>query len=808
VRHGTDRTNQLYRINHTGGQSLVRVPHNMAGSGWIYLGTYYFNTGSNTASGAVIISNLGPVPGATGVVIADAIRFGNGMGDINRGGGVSTYPREEECSRYWVQKMVGQGQSATLYDPDYPSVTTDDDNDNVGAPIRMAREMNSTSLVTNMFKRIYLGFHSNAGGGKGCIGLYNDETLFPGTATPNQVTWARIVSTNLDYAMKSLTVPPLELAWENNRSSPVYARSDYAFGEINDSTIGGEFDATIIEVAFHDDPNNAKLLRDPKVRNWMARASYQAVVKYMSVFDGGPTALFPEPPAKVRAIATTNGVTISWSAPVAMFGSGAPTNYLVYRSSDGYGFGNPASVGGTGTTLTLTNVAADADFYFRVSAVNAGGESMPSETVGCRRASSPGAAKILFVNAFDRFDRTLDLRQTPAAQNYKPPGHNNNTGTMDRVIPRSNNSFDYVVAHGKAISAYGMAFDSCENEAVSGGQINLTNYPIVIWACGNESTADKTFTSAEQSKVTASLAAGGSLFVSGAEIGWDLDRPTGPVAADRNFIHNQLHAAYTNDDSGSYTATAVGGGIFAGRSNATLDDGSKGIYWVGYPDVLIPSGSGASAALNYSGVTTGAAAIQYDGSNGGGKVVYFGFPFETITSATRRNNYMADILNFFLAGLPPWITAQPQSRTVNQGENATFTLTATGTALSYQWRLNGANIGGATASSFEQTNAQPAHAGGYAVVLTNSLSSLTSAVAMLTVKVPAPVKFEMIDLSATNQVRVFVSSEPGSSVTLYASSNLVEWIVVTNLVNTSGTVGFSESLSGDAPQRFYRASSP
>jgi hypothetical protein len=45
----------------------------------------------------------------------------------------------------------------------------------------------------------------------------------------------------------------------------------------------------------------------------------------------------------------------------------------------------------------------------------------------------------------------------------------------------------------------------------------------------------------------------------------------------------------------------------------------------------------------------GAAAIQYDGSAGGGKLVYFGFPFETIADATRRNQYMADILAYFTA---------------------------------------------------------------------------------------------------------------------------------------------------------------
>ncbi|MSU58057.1 MAG: hypothetical protein EXS35_07745 [Pedosphaera sp.] len=95
--NGTNRTSQLYRIRHTGGEATVRVPHHLVGNGWIFLGTYHFNAGSNSANGAVVVSNLEPSPSFGSVVMADAIRFGNGMGSINRGGGVSGYPRAEEC---------------------------------------------------------------------------------------------------------------------------------------------------------------------------------------------------------------------------------------------------------------------------------------------------------------------------------------------------------------------------------------------------------------------------------------------------------------------------------------------------------------------------------------------------------------------------------------------------------------------------------------------------------------------------------------------------------------------------------------
>jgi len=267
--------------------------------------------------------------------------------------------------------------------------------------------------------------------------------------------------------------------------------------------------------------------------------------------------------------------------------------------------------------------------------------------VGCRRSSNYAIPTILIVNAFDRFERRLNLRQTPVG-NYRPPGHDGNSGSIDRVLPRGNNAFDYVVPHGKAIAAFGRAFDSCQNEAVASGLVQLTNYLIVIWACGNESTADETFSNVEQGKVSAFLAAGGHLFASGSEIAWDLDRDSGPTAADRAFLNNQLHAdlnGNTNDDSGIYGFTPAVGSVFAGNARGEFDDGSRGIYAVGYPDVLTPTGSGAMAALQYVG--GGAAAIQYDGSAGGGRVVYFGFPFETITSESVRNACMADILRFF-----------------------------------------------------------------------------------------------------------------------------------------------------------------
>jgi len=92
------------------------------------------------------------------------------------------------------------------------------------------------------------------------------------------------------------------------------------------------------------------------------------------------------------------------------------------------------------------------------------------------------------------------------------------------------------------------------------------------------------------------------------------------------------------------------------------------------------------------------------------------------------------VLTVTVPASPPVISAGPQSQTVIAGQNATFTVTATGTApLNYQWRFNGANLAGATASSYTRANVQVADAGAYTVVVSNSYGSVTGAVATLTV---------------------------------------------------------------------------
>ncbi len=82
----------------------------------------------------------------------------------------------------------------------------------------------------------------------------------------------------------------------------------------------------------------------------------------------------------------------------------------------------------------------------------------------------------------------------------------------------------------------------------------------------------------------------------------------------------------------------------------------------------------------------------------------------------------------------PVITAPPSGQTVTVGDPVTFSVTATGNpAPAYQWRKNGNPISGANSASYTMVSAVTADAGGYDVVVSNSVGSATSDAASLTV---------------------------------------------------------------------------
>ena len=621
----SNRTLQTYRVSHSGGVSEITVDHRETGNGWIWLGDYYLEIGGDNY---VEITNLSD---EAGVIIADAIRWGGGYGDIVRPGPdtISGYPRDQEAQRYWAHSELGN--NAVGFDPDIWDIDGyGDGSDNVRTGGKWAREMNQVppgGILEDRWKRVHLEFHTNAfsGTARGQLCLITDLG-----ATTYQVEYAIILSNEVDADMLVLD-GEFEHDWYD-RSSPTLTGS---YGAICTGANDDEFDATIVELAFHDNQQDAELLRDDRVRSAMARACVHGIIRFLNTLPdtGVDLAFAPDTPRYVRAEVADNGdVVISWEPPLSDGARGDPaTGYVVYQSTNGYGFGNPIVLEDVLTT-TITDLPVGETRYFRVAATNDGGESMPSEVLAVRKSATVGE-RLLIVNGFDRLRRQINPIQTFT----QPPDY---AGLwIERQQWRRSNSFDYVVDHAEALAVGDYGFDSCCNEAVMDSHVPLDDYDIVVWILGTESTEDATFTASEQSRIEGFLCDGKALFISGSEIGYDLvDQGHGA-----SFLQDTLHVDYSSDDANTFTVTGVAGGCLEGLGSFDFDPNNGACYEVRTPDVLAPLDE-AQACLDYVGGTGGVAGVQY--SIGFYNVVVFGFPFEAISSPATRAQVMQGVMDF------------------------------------------------------------------------------------------------------------------------------------------------------------------
>jgi hypothetical protein len=149
----------------------------------------------------------------------------------------------------------------------------------------------------------------------------------------------------------------------------------------------------------------------------------------------------------------------------------------------------------------------------------------------------------------------------------------------------------------------------------------------------------------------------------------------------------------------------------------------------------------------------------------------------------------------------PLFTVHPNNRDVFMGSNVTFTALAIGVpSPAYQWRFNGAQIGGATASSFTTNNVSTNTTGDFSVVATNSSGSATSIVAHLEVySTQKALLSNFVYLS--NGFRSVVSGVTGATYVVQASTNLLNW----SAIETNQTTFTNFDLTAtNFPSRFYR----
>jgi RHS repeat-associated protein len=174
----------------------------------------------------------------------------------------------------------------------------------------------------------------------------------------------------------------------------------------------------------------------------------------------------------------------------------------------------------------------------------------------------------------------------------------------------------------------------------------------------------------------------------------------------------------------------------------------------------------------------------------------------------------ADTFTVVVTNSPPVVLVSPIDQTATPGTDITFSVTAIGAApLNYQWRfngtdlLNGGRISGATSNILAITSVQMSDAGSYTVVITNVAGSvISSPPAVLTLREPTPPGFVpgSIVSHGEGMFQFTLSSEPGSSLEIQASTNLADWVIVATLTNSTGTIPFTDAATNFS-SRFYRA---
>lgn len=573
--HGANRADDVrFLIRHAGGETTVRVSQEVHGQTWRFLGEFYFEAGDG---GSVTLLNQSSDTGQ--VVIADAIRLGGGVGE-------SGEPRFEEAALHYVGFQGYTGAP----------------NDVVARPLYAEWELAKGYAGEDA---VYVSWHSNCCGASGTSSYIHSYDPTPGSA-------------DLQQWVHDELIADLRTDWRSGWTDRGTLSAD--FGEVRelDSMPG-----VLLEVAFHDteSPGDADDLKEPRFRQILARAVAQGLVRYFADRDGTGVVLAPEPPTHLSVRTTGSGqVTLDWQ-PAAVGGAGgdAATAYMVYRSTNGRGFDNGTRV--ATNRLRLDGLTPGETLYFRVTALNAGGESFPTPVLAVRPSSGGTQPSFLLIDGFDRLDKWAMISQ------YDGP----TLGTTKRMFLERMNRFDYAVEHGTALDACAIAFDGATDEAVTAGRVDVLAYSALDWLVGEDSSADQAISAAERALLADYLDGGGRLLISGAEIGYYLARPGAGV--DPAFYNGYLKSQYVGDDAATYSFAGLPGGPFSGISG-DFGDGTDGYYDVDYPDRLAATG-GAYVALDYQGGSGDGGAVVYEG--GDFRVVNFGFPLEAITDQGVRD---------------------------------------------------------------------------------------------------------------------------------------------------------------------------
>ena len=656
-----------YLVMHAGGTTHLKVNQQMGGGTWVYLGTYDFKAGQHNDQ-MIVLTNQSK---HTGVVSADAVRIGGGSAIISRGATdtihTSQLPRYYEGARYYSQWAGFPVERYANYkgEKDY------------------TEDINCRSFVTNyllggsaycpdsvgMRVPIELSFslHTDAGYRDddttvGTLGIYttgyNNGRLGNGTLSRHTSRdLADIVQTYItrDITAQALLFPLARRAmWDRN----------YSESRLPDVP------SCIIELLSHQNFADMRYAHDPHFKFVASRAMYKGILRYTAEMHGTKYTVQPLPVHTFAInISSNNHVRLSWRATKDnQEPSATPEGYILYTRIDDRGWDNGQRINTTACDIALEPGLM---YSFKVSAINRGGESFPSEVLSAHIAPE-SKGEVLIVNGFQRIDGPavvntpeqagFDLLADPGVpylgttaycglqyefsrSQLKNPDESLQQGASSDELETTymaGNTMDYASLHGRSLKAAGYSFVSCSRQAFEEGIVKPSTFEVVDVFMGLQRHTDSSplihtpylaVTPAMHAILTSYTKQGGALMISGSYLGEESQTN----ASTQSLLRDVLHA----DTGGHITEWSEQGICGLGTTLEIPRWINPEHYPVTRPEVLNPT-DGAFTPFVYEH-SRRSAAVAYEGSY---RSILMGFPFEAIRSSRDRDLVMLSLLHF------------------------------------------------------------------------------------------------------------------------------------------------------------------
>ncbi|MEL5892272.1 xanthan lyase [Bacteroides sp. GD17] len=703
----------LYTVYHKGGATQFKVNQQMGGGTWIYLGTFGFDAGKSNAC-KVVLSNRSAKAGQ--VITADAVKIGGGMGNIARriseNGAtenikssdanaaithkempqidypyeISGYPRFCEAARYWLQWA---GVPDSVYSDSNGKNDYTDDYKCRGIWVNYlagGSSVNPAEKGLNIPVDLAFAFHSDAGTTLndsiiGTLGIYytNAENgVFANGAS-------RYLSHDMTDLIQSNIVRDIRTLYEPNWTRRGMWNQSYYEARVP------RVPTMLLELLSHQNFADMRYGLDPRFRFTVSRAIYKGMLQFICSQYNMDYIVQPLPVDHMTLRMTgENEVELTWQ-PVAdpLEPTANAEKYIVYtRIGDG-DFDNGTLVDKNSYRVIIP---AGVVCSYKVTAVNKGGESFPSEILSAGRAfNSKGT--VLVVNGFDRTGAPADFKAAAPAdtllagflddldhgvpyikdisyigkmKEYRrsipwmdddASGFGDSYGNYETQVI-AGNTFDYPAVHGAAILKAGYSFVSSSDESVENGQISLNDYKYTDLILGKECQTKmgrggvkplefKTFSKPMQDAITAYCNQGGNIFISGAYVGTDLwDNPLAPAEeADKKFATEVLKYKWRVGQAAIMgKVKSVASPFPALSGNYTYyNELNADSYVVESPDAIEPATKDAYTVMRYSENNL-SAGVAYQGAY---KTCVLGFPFEAIRTDSERELLMNAVLTFF-----------------------------------------------------------------------------------------------------------------------------------------------------------------